>query len=146
MPPPLAIAHYAGPLWISIAYLLLYYALVINVRRVKVKLARAHEGRPEVFDRYESKDPQMLAADRVMLNTLEHMPPFLTMLWLSAVFIGTPDVTVAGTVYVAARGVYPFLVGPRLSRKVPKRVLLATYTGYGVLTYFAVKLVVALLS
>ncbi len=146
MAPELDVTDYAGPIWVTLAYLSLYYGLISNVLRVKLAISKLHRRRHERFDRYNSQDPQLLAADRAMLNTLEHMPPFLTLLWLNAVFVGTLGATVAGSIYVATRTAYPFLVGSRLSRGIPNRVLFATYTGYAVLAYFAFRLTVTLIS
>jgi hypothetical protein len=125
-----------GPICVTIAYLTIYYAVLLYNLRVKKTLGRQYQARGERFDRYFGQDRVMLAADRYVLNTLEHMPPFLCLLWLHAIFAGPLGATVAGSVYVVTRAAYPFLMGRRLER-LPSRVLLATFTGYGVLTYLA---------
>jgi hypothetical protein len=86
----------------------------------------------------------MLAADRVLLNIHEHMTPFLALLWLHAVFVGPVGATVAGAVYVVARAAYPFLMGGRLGRGIPARIVIATGVGYLVLGYLAAALGYAL--
>jgi hypothetical protein len=88
----------------------------------------------------------MLAADRYVGNMLEHMPPFLALLWLNAAFVGPRGATIAGAVYLACRLVYPFLMGPRLGRGVPRRILFATLVGYTVIAYLTVRLLVAALA
>ena len=63
----------------------------------------------------------MLAADRYVGNMLEHMPPFLILLWLNALFVGARGATVAGAAYVFCRLLYPVLMGRSLGKGVPTR-------------------------
>jgi hypothetical protein len=133
---------YVGPLLITAAYVLLYYLLFANVLRVRLRLKREYRARGEEFDRYFHTDRQMLAADRYAGNMLEHMPPFLALLWLNAVFVGPRGATIAGAAYLACRVLYPFLMGERLGRGVPNRILFATVVGYAVIAYFVVRLFV----
>mmetsp|Transcript_30624 Transcript_30624/g.74624 ORF Transcript_30624/g.74624 Transcript_30624/m.74624 type:complete len:163 (+) Transcript_30624:203-691(+) len=44
--------------------------------------------------RYFGQDRRMLRADRIHLNTLEHMVPFLGMMWLHAVYVDVYRATV----------------------------------------------------
>jgi hypothetical protein len=74
------------------------------------------------------------------------MPPFWVLLWLNAVFVGPVGATIGGAIYVAARAVYPFLVGSQLARNIPLRVVFATFAGYFVLIYFTGALVATLLG
>jgi len=133
---------YAGPLLITAAYVVVYYLLIANQLRVKRRLKREHQARGEKFDRYFNTDREMLAADRYVGNMLEHMPPFLALLWLNAIFVGARSATLGGAVYLGCRIAYPFLMGGRLGRGVPTRILFATFVGYAVLAYFVVRLVV----
>ena len=133
---------YLGPLLVTMAYVVLYYVLVGNQLRVKRRLKRDYQERGEKFDRYFNTDREMLAADRYVGNMLEHMPPFLALLWLNAIFVGPRNASVAGAAYVACRVLYPFLMGRRLGRGIPTRILFATFVGYAVLTYFVARLVV----
>jgi hypothetical protein len=64
---------------------------------------------------------------------------------LNAIFVGPRGATLAGTAYVGCRVLYPFLMGGRLGRGVPNRILFATIVGYAVLTYFVVRLLVVVL-
>lgn len=133
-------APFAGPIAVTLVYCLLFYAFMIRQARVRFARAADYASRGEKFDRYFTPDREMLAADRTMLNMLEHMPPFLALLWLDAVFVSPTSATIAGGVYVAARAAYPLLMGGRLGRSVPARILLATVTGYVVLGWFVVSL------
>jgi hypothetical protein len=146
MQTPIAAAPFAGPIAVTLAYVLLYYAVQIYVARVKFGLAREYRDRGEKFDRYFGQDRRMLAADRVQLNMLEHMPPFLVLLWLHAVFVGPGSATLAGGVYLLARVSYPLMLGQQLGRGIRRQVLLATVPGYLVLAWLAGGLVVALVT
>jgi hypothetical protein len=139
--PPLPVAPFTGPLLVTVLYFLLYYALVINVARVKGGLDREYRARDEKFDRYFSQDRRMLAADRMHLNMLEQMGPFVVLLWLHAVFVGPLGATVAGGIYVAARALYPLLMGATLGRGIPNLILVSTAPNYLVIVYFAGSLV-----
>jgi len=134
-------APYAGPIVVTLAYIGLYYLFQVYVLQVKTRLDRDYKARNESFDRYFGQDRQMLAADRVQLNMLEHMPPFLVLLWLNAAFVDPRSATIAGGVYVAARALYPLALGTRLGRGVRAAVLLSTVPGYLVLGWFSGALV-----
>ncbi len=137
---------YAGPLLVTAAYVVVYYLLISNQLRVRTRLKREYQARGEKFDRYFNTDREMLAADRYVGNMLEHMPPFLALLWLNAIFVGPRGATVGGAAYVGCRVLYPFLMGGRLGRGVPSRIMFATAVGYAVLAYFLVRLVVVALA
>lgn len=129
----------------TLSYVVVYYAFISNVLRVKVALAREYQARGEKFDRYLGGDRTMLAADRIQLNTLEHMGPFLALLWLHAAFASPWGATVAGALYIASRLAYSFMLGAQLGRSIRKRVMLATITGYAVLAYLGLGTFFALL-
>jgi hypothetical protein len=131
-----------GPVLVTVAYFVVYFALHMRVLRTKWRLRREYRARGEEFDRYHSKDRVMLTADRCVLNTLEHMPPFVCLLWLHAVFVGSLGATIAGSVYVVTRVAYPFLLGPSVGTRLPNRLLLSTYTGYCTQFYLAAALCV----
>ena len=118
---------------ISLSYIALYYVLMVNVLRAKLKAMADSRARGESFDRYRSEDPYLRAADRIQLNTLEHMPPFLTLLWLDALFGDPSFAAILGWVYLALRVTYPFFMGPTLGKNVPYRLLFNTFSGYFVL-------------
>jgi hypothetical protein len=136
---------YAGPLLVTVGYVVWYYVMIANQLRVRLRLRRAYRARGETFDRYFSMDREMLAADRYVGNMLEHMPVFLLLLWLNAIFVGPRGATLAGAAYLGARIIYPFLMGGQLGRAVPTRILFATAVGYTVTTYFVVRLAAAAL-
>jgi hypothetical protein len=133
---------YAGPLLVTVAYVVWYYLMITNQLRVRTRLKRAYRARGEKFDRYFGEDREMLAADRYVGNTLEHMPTFLLLLWLNAVFVDPLSAATAGAVYLGSRILYPFMMGQRLGAGIPSRILFATVAGYGVVAYFVVRLVV----
>ena len=133
---PLTLPHQLGPLIVSLAYLLLYYIFMGRVAVTKRRLFKEYRERGEKFDRYFGQDRTMLAIDRSQLNMLEHMPPFLALLWLNAVCVSPGSATIAGGLYVAARAAYPLLVGGRLGRAVRPMILLSTLPGYLVMLYF----------
>lgn len=141
-PALLSARTYAGALLVTVAYVLWYYALFTNQLRVRTKLKRAYLARGEKFDRYFGADREMLAADRYVGNMLEHMPTFLLLLWLNAIFVDPFSAAVAGAVYVGARVLYPFLMGKRLGSAVASRIQFATIVGYSVVAYFVGRLVV----
>jgi hypothetical protein len=140
--PEAHVDSYAGPLLITVAYVAVYYAMLVNQLVVKTRLRREYKARGERFDRYFNTDRVMLAADRYAGNMLDHMPPFLVLLWLNAVFVSPLRATAAGAVYVACRVAYPWLMGRELGRSVPTRILFATVVGYAVIAFFCVSLVV----
>jgi hypothetical protein len=142
----LSASRFAGPLLVTIAYASVYYAMQVNQLRVKGSLYREYKARGERFDRYFNTDRRMLAADRYVGNMLEHMPTFLLLLWLNAMFVGPRDATVAGSAYVASRIAYPFLMGSELGTKVPDHIFFATVIGYGVVAYFCVRLLLVALG
>jgi hypothetical protein len=131
----LDLAYQTGPIAVTLAYLLLYYAFMVNVLRLKTTLAAEYKAKGEKFDRYFGEDRRMLAADRIQLNMLEHMAPFLVLMWVHAIFVSPVGATIAGGIYVAARAIYPFLIGGRVGRGVRGQVMFSTGTGYGVLLY-----------
>ena len=132
---------FAGPLLVTVAYVVLYYLLFANQLRVKARLRRAYRARGETFDRYFNTDREMLAADRYVGNMLEHMPAFLVLLWLNAIFVGPRGASFAGAAYLLSRALYPFMLGRQLGRGVPGRILFATVIGYVVIAFLAVRLV-----
>lgn len=140
------ITPYTGPVLVTLAYLAVYYGSMLNIVRVKVRLNRAYRERGEKFDRYFGQDRELLAADRIQLNMLEHMPLFLVLLWLNAVFVGTSFATAAGAAYTAARALYPFMMGSRVGRMQRASILVATVPSYLALVALAGGLVSALIA
>lgn len=142
----LSAQRFAGPLLVTVAYVVVYYLMIVNQLLVKTRLRRAYRARGASFDRYFGADREMLAADRYVGNTLEHMPAFLSLLWLNATFVGPRGAALAGSAYVVSRVVYPLMMGRHLGKGVPARIMFATVIGYAVLTYFVVRLLVAVLG
>src|SRR5262245_22306768 len=124
--PLISARTFAGPLLITVAYVVVYYLMITHQLVVRTRLRREYRVRGESFDRYFGADREMLAADRYVGNMLEHMPPFLILLWLNAVFVGARGATVAGAAYLLSRLLYPLLMGRSLGKGVPTRMLFAT--------------------
>lgn len=123
-----------GPLAVTIAYFLLWYSFLFGLQtRTKYRLKAAYESEGKVFDRYLGQDPEMLAADRTVSNTLEQMGPFLASLWLFSLFGSPTHATWLGALYVVLRGLYPLLLGKRVSKVQSKRVALATFPCYAII-------------
>ena len=141
--PTMSAQAFAGPLLVTVAYVIVYYLLIVHQLAVKTRLRREYRARGESFDRYFGADREMLAADRMSGNMLEHMPPFLILLWLNAIFVGTRGATLAGAAYLLSRILYPLIMGRRLGKGVPSRIMFATVIGYVVLAYFSLRLIVA---
>lgn len=141
---PTSIREYAGPVAVTLGYLTSYYLSIGNVLRVKGALQREYRARGETFDRYATPDKRMLAADRVQLNTLEHMPPFLALLWLDAALVSALHATVLGGAYLASRLAYPLMVGRQLGTGAPRHIFRVTGVGYAALGLLAADLVRAL--
>ncbi len=130
-------AHHAPTIWVTLSYIALYYVFLINILRVKRRVAAQCRAAGERYDRYASRHPEMLAADRVQLNMLEHMPPFLVLLWLQSLLVSPQSAAVLGSIYLLLRASYPVFLGSTLKRDIPRRLLLNTFAGYAVLTIFA---------
>ena len=122
---------YASPIVVTIAYFALWYYLLLGVQRgTKYRLKARYAGEGKEFDRYFGQDPEMLAADRAVANTLEQMGPFLASLWLFAVFVSPDQAGWYGGAYVVLRAGYPLLLGKRVSKVQSKRVALVTFPAY----------------
>ncbi len=136
---------YQGPILVTVVYVLVYYALIIHVLRTKTRVGRAYRERGEHFDRYLGNDREMLAADRGQLNMLEQMPVFLCLLWLHVVIVDVRSGTIAGAIYTLSRALYPFVFPKSIGANTPFIITPITFTGYGVIAYFAVTLAIAAL-
>ena len=138
--------QYQQVIWVTLAYVGVYYALMLNGLRVKLKLAKQCKASGKPFLRYSNEYPELLASDRHQLNMLEHMPPFLVLLWLQAFVVSVSSATILGWAYVLIRITYPLFVGNRLRSSIKPRVFINTFTGYGILTVFAVWQMMTLLG
>ena len=125
--------HFRAVVLVTLAYFGVYYAILIYGLFTKRRVARQCEAAGEKFYRYSKQYPELLAADRMQLNMLEHMPPFLVLLWLQAVVVSVHSATILGGAYVLVRATYPLFLGRRIYRNFRLRVLLNTFTGYSIL-------------
>ncbi len=73
-----------GPLLVTMLW---YYLLLILQLGTKYRLKTVYEKSSKEFDCCFGNDEEMLAADRVIINTEEQMGPFLVSLWLHTVFV-----------------------------------------------------------
>jgi hypothetical protein len=121
---------YAGPVLVTVAYLALWYLLLLRQTRAKYRLKAQYESDGKVFDRYFGQDPEMLSVDRAAQNTLEQMGPFLVSLWLFASFVSPQHAGWYGGAYVLLRAVYPLMLGKAVSKTQPKRVAFVTFPAY----------------
>ena len=132
----LNIGAYSGPVLVTVAYFSLwYYLLLILQRSTKYRLKREYEAEGKVFDRYFGQDEQMLAADRAVINTQEQMVPFISALWLHAIFASPIYATWCGGIYVLLRSIYPLLLGKKVSKVQSKRVYWVTLPSYLLILY-----------
>jgi hypothetical protein len=134
----------AGPSLVTAGYFALWYFLLIGLqRRTKYRLQREYAAQGRAFDRYFGQDEQMLAVDRVVINTQEQMVPFVLALWLQAVFVSATAATWLGAAYVVLRSCYPLLMGRRVSKMQPRRVYLVTVPSYWIILIMMGSVVVA---
>ena len=126
----MAVEKFASVIIVTLVYVLLYYLFLLNVLRAKVLVLRQCKERGEKFNRYENDYPELRAADRIQLNMLEHMPTFLVALWLHAVFVSVVSATWLGGIYVFIRATYPLFLGTSLTKNIPMRLLINTFSGY----------------
>uniref|UniRef100_A0A7S2TYJ8 Microsomal glutathione S-transferase 3 n=1 Tax=Lotharella oceanica TaxID=641309 RepID=A0A7S2TYJ8_9EUKA len=130
---------YLGPACVTFVYLGMYYVFMLNAGVTKRLIEREYKAKDKKFDRYFGQDRRMLRADRIHLNTLEHMVPFLGMMWLHAVYVDdVQKATIAGIIGTCARALYPFLLGSRkegLGHTNTKRVYPSTMPQYAVMIY-----------
>lgn len=138
------ISALAGPVLVTVGYFVLWYFLLIGLqRRTKYRLQREYAARGEVFDRYFGQDEEMLAVDRIVINTHEQMMPFLFALWSYALFVSAGAATWLGAGYVVLRACYPLLMGRRISKIQPQRVHLVTVPCYWIILFMLGSVAVA---
>ena len=107
---------FADTIYITFAYVLMYYGFIIGqvvctyLSYFKAKRnAKGGEKISMIQTKYETKDILKLTGDRAVGNTLEQMVPFLSGLWVCAVFVSVQEASWWGWMYVITRAVYPFL-------------------------------------
>ena len=137
-------AEYSGVIWVTLLMVAVYYAIMTYGMVVKLRLVKRCKEAGQRFDRYGGQYPELLASDRMQLNTLEHLPLFLTLLWLNALCVGAQSATLWGGLYVLLRALYPFFLGARL-RALPSRIFLITAPSYLVLLVLGVQVGISLL-
>lgn len=137
---------YSGPVIVTCLYFAFwYYLLLIKQRGLKDKLRKSYEAKGEVFDRYFGQNEEMLAVDRVVINTQEQMMPFIVSLWLFSVLVSVYYATIFGVLYVALRAIYPILLGKKVSKVNTKKVCFVTIPCYMIIFSFFIMSIVSIL-
>ena len=136
--------EYKGPIIVTLTYCLVYYGFLLNIMRTRISCHKKYNREGKKFDRYFGQDRNMFAADRIQLNMLEQMPVFLILLWLQAIFVSVETATLLG-VYTGSRAAYPFLMGNKIGRDIPMKILISTMIGYVVIFGFMFNLIRAIL-
>jgi len=124
--------QYAPVIWVTLAYVCLYYLFLLNLLRTRLMLIKRCKDDGKPFRRYDDSYPELRAADRTQLNMLEHMPTFLVVLWLQAFTVSANAAAICGGMYTLIRATYPFFMGARLENKMPNRLFINTFAGYAV--------------
>ena len=139
-------ATFSGPIIITCLYFAYwYYLLLIKQRGLKDRLRKSYQAKGEVFDRYFGQNEEMLAVDRVVINTQEQMLPFIVSLWLFSALVSVDYSTVFGALYIALRVGYPMLLGKKLSKVNSKRVCFVTIPCYLIIFSFFIASLVSIL-
>lgn len=126
----------AGPIIVTIIYFFVwYYFLFVVQSKTKFGLIAKYKKAGKVFDRYFGQDKEMLAADRLIINTQEQMMPFLFSFWLYALFVSPITATWLGGAYIVLRIGYSFLLGKKISNTQPKKVYFVTFPGYFIIFF-----------
>ena len=137
--------EYQYPLFASVAYILTIYRFIAIQRDVKYRAIVEFQKEGKKFDRYYSKHPPQLAADRILGNYLEQTPPFLLSMWCSALFVDATFAGLSGIFWVFLRNLYPFFMGPKLARNNPKGVYFSTLPSYIIVFLNTGRILVSLL-
>lgn len=125
-----------GPVLVTIIYFLMWYYLLFKIQvGTKFRLIKEYQNEGKVFDRYFSRDKQMLTADRVVINTLEQMVPFIAALWLHAIFVSPIGASWCGGVYIALRLLYPKLLADKIINAQSNKIKFVTLPCYLIIFY-----------
>lgn len=102
---------FRGPLAVTCGYVSLHYAFLGNQAWTKYKLFLKSPEKDHKRVKFFAPqgDDEVFAADRTVGNTMEQMIPFLSSLWMHAVFVDPATATCHGVCYIAARALYPFV-------------------------------------
>jgi hypothetical protein len=152
---PVDLARYAGPAYVTIAMLALYYVFLLFQTYSKLYLLskrtppvagralglrtalglqpyRYHDPVAAALKYGNTLDPLAILGDRMVGNTLEQLVPFLCSLWLYSLFVeeGPERAWLTGSVYICSRLLYPALFWAG-----SPWILLSTVPGYAVIWY-----------
>lgn len=106
--------QYSGVVQVTIAFLLMYYAFLFGQSFMKHKVFKELKKQDPSISFGKVKygqgiDRRCTAVDRAVGNTMEQAIPFLTTLWLCAVFGDPGEATALGWSYIFFRAFYPFV-------------------------------------
>jgi len=82
----------------------------------------------------EVQDQAKLIADRSVINTMEQALPFLSLLWLHAIFVNPETARLLGWIYIAFRFTYPIFYG--MYGQFNTAVEVACQPNYTIIMYF----------
>mmetsp|Transcript_46084 Transcript_46084/g.99850 ORF Transcript_46084/g.99850 Transcript_46084/m.99850 type:complete len:142 (+) Transcript_46084:2-427(+) len=139
-------SEFAGTVFVTFAYLLLYYVFITFQALAVFKAGAAAKKAGEKFQRYyNASNPLVLKWDRAVGNMHEQMGPFLTTLWLYSRFVDPIWGARLGWVYVAGRATWPILYQNTWIGKPRIKILLSTVPNYGIIGFFGFESVRAML-
>lgn len=119
-----AAAELKGVAVVTAVYMMMWYIFLGNQVGIKFTQGLA----PEVADQAK------LIADRTVINTMEQAFPFLSLLWLHAIFVNPETARLLGWIYVLFRYTYPIFFG--MYGQFNTAVEVACQPNYAVVFYF----------
>lgn len=125
-----------GPIIVTVVYFIMWYYFLFFLQfKTKYRLLAKYKKAGKKFDRYFGQDEEMLAVDRVVINTQEQMVPFIMALWMCTIFVSSNIATWCGGLYVVLRFFYPILLGKKVYRKQSMRVAYVTIPCYFIIFF-----------
>ena len=128
------VGHYKDPIKVTVSFLGLYYAFlslqsfskfyIFNKAKTESKGEKVNFAKIK----YGSTDRIALMGDRSVGNLLEQSVPFLTSLWLHAVFVSPQSAATLGWAYLGFRSIYPVVFYKGLPY-----LFLSTIPGYAII-------------
>ena len=108
--------EYRGPVEVTCLYFCLYYGFIILQVVLKFGVWENDKKKNDKMDKsflrlkyHVSTHDLVILADRTIGNMLEQMIPFLSSLWLHALFLSPDSASLYGMIYVCTRAYYPVM-------------------------------------